>query len=72
MHCGLPQQNKKKHRLTSPQVPDMTCYISKVNTNRNGVASCADGLSHGEAEAITPDAVAGAEVTLAGVLRLGS
>jgi N-carbamoyl-L-amino-acid hydrolase len=34
---------------------------------------CADGLSHNEAEAITYEhAVAGAEVTLAGVLRLGS
>ena len=50
----------------------MTCYISNVAPTGMVFIPCADGLSHNEAEAITYEhAVAGAEVTLAGVLRLG-
>lgn len=49
------------------------CYISHVAPTGMVFIPCADGLSHNEAEAITYEhAVAGAEVTLAAVLQLGS
>ena len=74
MRCGLPQQSKRKAPvdITSGAGHD-ACYISNVAPTGMVFIPCADGLSHNEAEAITYEhAVAGAEVTLAGVLRLGS
>ena len=65
-------QGKAPVDITSGAGHD-ACYISKVAPTGMVFIPCADGLSHNEAEAITYEhAVAGAEVTLAGVLRLGS
>ena len=48
------------------------CYVSKVAPTGMLFIPCEDGLSHNEAENITADhAIAGAEVTLRAVLRLG-
>jgi N-carbamoyl-L-amino-acid hydrolase len=72
LRSAATEQGKAPVDITSGAGHD-ACYISKVAPTGMVFIPCADGLSHNEAEAITYEhAVAGAEVTLAGVLRLGS
>ena len=72
LRSAATEQGKAPVDITSGAGHD-ACYISNVAPTGMVFIPCADGLSHNEAEAITYEhAVAGAEVTLAGVLRLGS
>ena len=72
LRAAATEQGKDPVDITSGAGHD-ACYISKVAPTGMIFIPCADGLSHNEAEAITYEhAVAGAEVTLAAVLRLGS
>ena len=72
LRSAATEQGKAPVDITSGAGHD-ACYISKVAPTGMVFIPCADGLSHNEAEAITYEhAAAGAEVTLAGVLRLGS
>lgn len=72
LRAAATDQGKDPVDITSGAGHD-ACYISKVAPTGMIFIPCADGLSHNEAEAITYEhAVAGAEVTLAAVLQLGS
>ncbi len=72
LRAAATEQGKDPVDITSGAGHD-ACYISKVAPTGMIFIPCADGLSHNEAEAITYEhAVAGAEVTLAAVLQLGS
>ena len=72
LRSAATDQGKAPVDITSGAGHD-ACYISHVAPTGMVFIPCADGLSHNEAEAITYEhAVAGAEVTLAAVLQLGS
>ncbi len=72
LRTAATDQGKDPVDITSGAGHD-ACYISKVAPTGMIFIPCADGLSHNEAEAITYEhAIAGAEVTLAAVLQLGS
>lgn len=72
LRAAATEQGKDPVDITSGAGHD-ACYISKVAPTGMIFIPCANGLSHNEAEAITYEhAVAGAEVTLAAVLQLGS
>lgn len=72
LRSAATDQGKAPVDITSGAGHD-ACYISHVAPTGMVFIPCADGLSHNEAEAITYEhAFAGAEVTLAAVLQLGS
>jgi len=72
LRTAATDQGKDPIDITSGAGHD-ACYISKVAPTGMIFIPCTDGLSHNEAEAITYEhAIAGAEVTLAAVLQLGS
>ncbi|MGA0036261.1 MAG: Zn-dependent hydrolase [Ilumatobacteraceae bacterium] len=72
LRSAATDQGKAPVDITSGAGHD-ACYISHVAPTGMVFIPCANGLSHNEAEAITYEhAVAGAEVTLAAVLQLGS